>query len=254
MQKTIKKRYLNELTVDSKKRVTDYFKEEVDEFSLLISKIIIPLQNYISTIKTPAKDDPKYIGYGLMTKGANTLMAGFELSLNGYLWEPPILLRNALEGFASAWDIVHNPKRLEMWKANKYFKSTDSITNAKEIISIIGPFYRLLSNMYAHIKQENASPSFVLLEDNPKLQFLGLIRNGKEKIRQGEIYLCLIVTFMCLQMTELCFHQYLSEFETIEIFPGELYVKNKVTERHKKYVDTAMALFQNWIDNPLGTF
>jgi len=254
MQKTIKKRYLNELTVDSQKRVTDYFKEEVDEFSLLISKIIIPLQIYISTIKTPAKDDPKYIGYGLMTKGANTLMAGFELSLNGYLWEPPILLRNALEGFASAWDIVHNPKRLEMWKANKYFKSTDSITNAKEIISIIGPFYGLLSNMYAHIKQENASPSFVLLEDNPKLQFFGLIRNGKEKIRQGEIYLCLIVTFMCLQMTELCFHQYLSEFETIEIFPGELYVKNKVTERHKKYVDTAMALFQNWIDNPLGTF
>ena len=224
MQETIK-RYLNELTVDSKKRVTDYFKEEVDEFSLLISKIIIPLQNYTSKIKTPAKDDPKYIGYGLMTKGANTLMAGFELSLNGYLWEPPILLRNALEGFASAWDIVHNPKRLEMWKANKYFKSTDSITNAKEIISIIGPFYGLLSNMYAHIKQENASPSFVLLEDNPKLQFFGLIRNGKEKIRQGEIYLCLIVTFMCLQMTELCFHQYLSEFETIERFPGELYVK-----------------------------
>lgn len=253
MQKTIK-RYLNELTVDSKKRVTDYFKEEVDEFSLLISKIIIPLQNYISTIKTPAKDDPKYIGYGLITKGANTLMAGFELSLNGYLWEPPILLRNALEGFASAWDIVHNPKRLEMWKANKNFKSTDSITNAKKINPKIGTFYGLLSNMYAHIKQINATPSFVLLEDNPKLQFFGLIRNGKEKTRQGEIYLCLIVTFMCLQMTELCFHQYLSEFETIEKFPGELYVKKKVTERHKKYVDTAMALFQNWIDNPLGTF
>lgn len=253
MQETIKK-YLNELTIDSKKRVTDYFKDEADEFSLLISKIIIPLQNYISTIKTPEKDDPKYIGYGLMTKGANTLMAGFELSLNGYLWEPPILLRNALEGFASAWDIVHNPERLEMWKANKNFKSTDSISKAKEINPVIGPFYGLLSQMYTHINQKNASPSFVLVEDDPKLQFFGLIRKGKENIRQGEIYLCLIITFMCLQMTELCFYQYINEYETIEKIPGKQYMKNKVTERHKKFVDTAMALFQDWIDNPTDTF
>lgn len=125
MQETIIK-YLNELTVDSKKRGTDYFKEEVEEFSLLLSKIISPLQNYNSIIKTPKKDDPKFIGYGLMTKGANTLMAGFELSLNGYLWEPPILLRNALEVFASAWDIIHNPKRLELWQDHKSFKSTGS--------------------------------------------------------------------------------------------------------------------------------
>lgn len=253
MQERIK-RYLNELTADSKKRVTDYFKEEVDEFSLLISKIIIPLNNYISIIEAPEKDDPKFIGYGLMTKGANTLMAGFELSLNGYLWEPPILLRNALEGFASAWDIVHNPKRLELWKDNRSFKSSGSITNAKEIIPVIGSFYGLLSNMYTHITQLNASPSFVLVDDNPKLQFFGLIRNGKEKIRQGEIYLCLIITFMCLQMAELCFHQYLNEFETIEKIPGKLYVKIKVTERHKKFVDKAMALFQELIDNPSGKF
>jgi len=58
---------------------------------------------------------------------------------------------------------------------------------------------------------------------------------------------------MCLQMTELCFHQYTSEYETIEKIPGKQYVKNKVTERHKKFVDTAMALFQDWIDNTSGT-
>ena len=67
MQEAIK-RYLNELTADSKKRVTNHFKEEIDEFSLLISKIIIPLQNYISTIKTPPKDDPKYVAYGFNDK------------------------------------------------------------------------------------------------------------------------------------------------------------------------------------------
>lgn len=107
-----------------------------------------------------------------MIKGANTLMAGFELSLNGYFWETPILLRNALEEFASAWDIVHNPERLEIWKANKNFKSTDSISNAKEINPVIGPFYGLLSQMYTHINKNNASPSFVVVEDGLKFNFL----------------------------------------------------------------------------------
>ena len=253
MQETIIK-YLNELSADSKKRVTEYFKEEVEEFSLLISKIISPLQNYISITKAPEKDDSKFIGYGLMTKGVNTLMASFELSLNGYFWEPPNLLRNALEGFASAWDIIHNPKRLELWKDHKSFKSTVSITNAKEINRVIGPLYGLLSNIYTHTSPLNASPSFVLLEDNPKLQFFGLIRNGKENIRQSEIYLCLIITFICLQMTELCFHQYSTEHETIEKIPGKLYVKTKVTKRHQRFVDTAMKLFKDMIDNPSSTF
>lgn len=253
MQETIIE-YLKELSADSRKRVADYFKEEVGEFSLLISKIIIPLQNYISLNQATGKDDPELNAYGLMTKGANTLMASFELSLNGYFWEPPILLRNALEGFATAWDILHNPERLESWKDHKNFKSTVSITNAKEINPAIGPFYGLLSNIYTHTSQLNASPSFVLVDGTPELQFFGLIRNGKEKIRQSEIYLCLIITFMCLQMAELCFHRYSTEHETIEKIPGKLYVKMKVTERHQRFVDTAMRLFQDMIDNPSSKF
>ena len=242
MQETIIK-YLNELSADSKKRLTDYFKEEVEEFSLLISKIINPLENYNNKNPAAEKDDPELIAYGLMIKGANTLMASFELSLNGYFWEPPNLLRNALEGFASAWDIMHNPKRLESWKDYKSFKSTVSITNAKEINPVIGPFYGLLSNFYMHTSQLNASPSFVLVEDKPELQFFGLIRNGKENIRQSEIYLCLIITFMCLQMTELCFYQYSIEHETIEKIPGKLSAKTKVTVRHQRFVDKAMELY-----------
>jgi hypothetical protein len=252
MQKEIKY-YLNELTLGSKKRVTNHFKEEVDEISLLLSKNIILLQNYISTIKTPSKDDPQYIGYGLMTKGTNTLMAGLELSLNGYFWEPPILLRNALEGFASAWDIIHNPKRFEIWKANKKFKSTDSISNAKEINPALGQVYGLFSDMYTHIKPDTASPSFVFVEGKPELQFFGFIRNGKENIREGEIYLCLIVTYMCLNMAELCFHQHSNEFETIEKIPGKQYVKCKVTERHRKFVDRSMVIYKNMKDNAEGT-
>lgn len=246
--------YLNGLSADSKIRVTDHFKEEVEEFSLLISKVLAPLQNYIKINPAAKKDDPELIAYGLMTKGANTLMASFELSLNGYYCEPHILLRNALEVFASAWDIMHNPKRLEAWKKNKNFKSTISITNAKEVNSDIGPFYGMLSNIYTHPSKLNFSPSFVLVEGKPKLQFFGLLRTGKENLRQGEVYLCLIITFMCLQMTELCFHRYSTEHETIEKIPEKLYVKTKVTERHQRFVDKAMELFQDMIDNPLSKF
>lgn len=46
----------------------------------------------------PERDgnNPKQVAFGLMTKGTNTLLATFELSLNGYLWEPAILLRTLL--------------------------------------------------------------------------------------------------------------------------------------------------------------
>ncbi len=107
----------------------------------------------------------------------------------------------------------------------------------------------LFSDMHTHIKQENASPSFVFEEGKPELLFFGLIRNGKENIREGEIYLCLIVTYMCLNMAELCFHQHSNEFETIEKIPEKQYVKTKVTNRHKKFVDRGMVIFKNIIDN-----
>ena len=45
-----------------------------------------------------------------------------------------------------------------------------------------------------------------------------------------------------------------TEHETIEKIPGELCVKMKVTERHKKFVDTAMKLFQDTIDDPSSIF
>ena len=102
MQNIIQK-YLLEMSADSKARLTAYFREEVAEFSLLLSKIILPLQNYHSETPEIDTEDPNSFAFGIMTKGASTLMAAFELSLNGYFWEPPSLLRNAIEGFASAW-------------------------------------------------------------------------------------------------------------------------------------------------------
>jgi hypothetical protein len=182
MKETIHK-YITELAPESKARVTRYFSAEVEEFSILVGNMIATLQNYHRLNPTYQDDDPKVAAYSLMTKGANTIMAAFELALSGYLWEPPIIFRNALEGFASAWDVVHSPKRYELWKGNKKFSSTDSISNLKKAIKPTGKMYGFLSNMYAHISPVNASPSFVVTEGEPNAVFrLNQERQGR---RQG---------------------------------------------------------------------
>ncbi len=253
MKKTVLK-YLYELAPESKARLSRHFSEEMEEFSTLISQIIQTLQNYQRLNPIHDKNDPKQIAYAIMTKGANTVMAAFELALSGYFWEPPILFRNALEGFASAWDIVHNKTRFKTWKTKKNFSSTDSITSLKKAIEPIGQMYGLLSNMYAHINPVNASPSCVMSGDEPKLQFFGLIRSGKESIRVGEIYFSLLAAFVCLQLTELTFYQYSPELETIEKIPGTELVRTKVSERHSKFVNAALQYFKTVVGNPSVCF
>lgn len=245
--------YINKLASESKARLTNHFSEEVDEFCTLISQLIIILQNYHGT-QIFASEDPKAIAYGLMTKGANTLMAAFELVLGGYFWEPPILFRNALEGFASAWDIVHNEKRFKAWKGKGKFKSTDSITNLKKAYEPIAQMYGLLSNIYAHISPINSSPSVIMSSGEPKLQFFGLIKIGKESIRAGEVHFALITAYVCLQLTEVTFHQYSDALETIEKIPNSDYVRVKVSDRHRKFVNAAMEHFINVVKDPSGCF
>lgn len=251
MKDTVLK-YLCELAPESKARLSKHFTEEVEELSTLISRIIQTLQNYQKLNPIYDDSDSRQVAYALMTKGVNTLMAAFELALSGYLWEPPILLRNALEGFASAWDIVHNKTRFKAWQTKKRFRSTDSISNLKKAIEPIGQMYGLLSNMYAHISPINASPSFVVVDNEPKLQFFGFIRSGKEDIRAGEIYISLISAFVGLQLAELTFHQYSHRLETIEKIPGTDSVRMKVSERHSKFVNAALQHFKTVVENPYG--
>jgi len=178
-----------------------------------------------------------------MTKGANTLGAAFELSLSGYLWEPPALLRIALETFAVAWDIVHNPKRFQSWLNLKKFESTISISNAKEVSVVIGKLNGLLSKMNVHTNPLNSSPAMFLAEE-PEFQLFGLIHPGKENTRRNVIYLSLFATFICLQLTELTFYQHAEHLETIQILPDRAGAKTRVSEAHKAFVDEMRTVFR----------
>lgn len=253
MQSTVLK-YLRELAPDSKARLTTHFVEEVEEMSALTARVMEALQNYHRINPQHDESNPKQVAFGLMTKGTNTLMAAFELSLCGYLWEPSILMRSALEGFATAWDIVHNESRFALWNTGRKFGSSDSITKVKEAVDVIGPLYGMLSKVNVHTSPLNSSPSMLLTEDSPKFQFFGLVSVGKEHIRKTEVLLCLFVAYICLQLTELVFHQYASELETIEKISDSDMVRTIVSERHRKTVDAMKVHFSQIVNDTSISF
>ncbi len=243
-------KYLRELSAEAKARTTSCFSAEVEEFSFLTAKMIETLQCYHSQNPVHDERDPKQIAFGLMTKGANTLMAGFELALTGYKWEPPILFRSALEGFATAWDIVHNKTRFVSWKAGKKFDSTDSISNLKKAIEPVGKMYGFLSNMNVHTSPLNSSPAILVSDLGAKFQFFGLIPAGKENVRKGEIYFALLSAYVYLQLTEIVFHNYSVELETVEKIHGTDSVKTKISARHQRFVDAATQHFKSILEDP----
>lgn len=238
-------KYLRELSPESRTRVAAHFSKEVDEFAFLTAKITETLQHYHSRNPTHDESNPKEVAFGLMTKSANTLVAGFELVLTGYMWEPPILFRSALEGFAVAWDLVHNEPRFAAWKARRKFDSTDSISTLKKTIEPVGKMYGFLSNMHVHTGPDNSSPPMLLSGEEAKFQFFGLLSPGKEHVRKGEIYFALLTAYACLQLTELVFHNYSLGLETIEKIPGTDLVRTRVSPRHQPFVQASIEHFKS---------
>lgn len=238
-------KYVRTLSPEARSRVLAFFAKETDEFAHLVFRIIETLQRYNERNKRHDENNPKEIAFSLMTKGANTLMAGFELAIGGYMWEPPILFRSALEGFAVAWDIVHNSARFELWRKRKAFHSTGSISNLKEAIEPVGKMYGYLSNMHVHTGPINSSPPMTSAE---KFQFFGLLPAGSEDLRKGEVFFALLTAHVCLQLTELVFHSYAAELETIRRVPGTDTVKTVVSERHRPFVDAAIDHFRAMAD------
>ncbi len=104
--------------------------------------------------------------------------------------------------------------------------------------------------MYTHFSPKNATPPLIESNGVPKLQFFGQIPVGKENIRVGEVYFALLIAYICLQLTELTFHQYSPALETIQKIPGKNLVKVKVSDRQRQFVNAAMTHFQSMVDDP----
>ncbi|MBA7688255.1 hypothetical protein ES703_96734 [subsurface metagenome] len=92
-------------------------------------------------------------------RGTNTIIASFELTRSGYGVEPPVVLRNALETCTTAIDLIKNTEKYKAFKERKY-KSSESISEAKNILPVIGKFYGLLSEFYTHVNFASSSPQY----------------------------------------------------------------------------------------------
>jgi hypothetical protein len=238
-------RYLRELSPESRTRLLSTYAAEVQEFAHLSFRIVETLQLYHAQNKSHDPTEPKQAAFSLMTKGANGLMAGFELAIGGYRWEPAVVYRSVFEAFAVAWDIVHNPDRFALWRAGKNFGSTDSISRLKKEVEPAGQLYGYLSNMYVHTAPINSSPVMWKTGDELKFQFFGLVPEGRESVRKSEVMFSLLMGHVCLQLTELVFHNYATELETIEKIPGTDTVRTVVSQRHRPFVEASTAHFKD---------
>lgn len=245
--------YLDKLSAESRRRISKHFEQEVEEFAVLSSKLVSSLQRFHASHPSHDPVDPKHVAFALMTKGANTMMAGFELVLTGYMGESEILFRSALERFAVAWDVVHNPDRFVAWKEGNKFDSTDSISRLKKEVEPVGKLYGYLSNIHVHTTPKNSSPSMFIEAGVQKFQFFGFLNLGKEHLPKGRIYFALFCAYVFLQLTELVFHMYCDQLETIETIPGTDTVRNVVSERHRKYVEVMKEHFTLMAQDPTAT-
>lgn len=242
--------YLTNSSPESKTRLTNYYSDQLKEIAILLSKMTEILDNYNLSHPNYDGNNPKHVANGLMIKSKNTLMAAIESVLNGYYWEPPILMRNCLEGFSVAWDIIHHVDRFSLYKDDKSFKSTYSISNLKKEIESLGKLYGHLSNMNVHVSAINSSPSCLNIDGVTKVQYFGFVEEGKEHTRSGEIYLSILCSFICLQIAEISYHEYSDELETIEKISGTNLVKNIVSDRHRKFVEEMEVVFEKMKETP----
>jgi hypothetical protein len=245
--------YLGQLSLESRERLASHFKEETEEFIFLSEKLGALLKCYHEKNQNSDDQNPRQVALALMMRGASTLMAAFELTITGYVGEPEILLRSALERFSVAWDVVSNPERFTAWKKGDKFDSTNSISRAKEAIGPIGKIYGYLSNIQVHITPLNSSPSMFLVNGVPEFQLYGYLPPGKENVVKSQIYVMLFHAYISLRLAEVVFHNYGDVLETVERIPGENLVRSVVSARHQRFVDAGIEQFRLMATDPGAT-
>ena len=135
------------------------YKDEISDISNELSYVFNILSTVINREDQSIVSDQDFQSACLFWTGLNTILAGVELFRRGYNKEPQMLLRNALEIFATGYDIHKNLNRYQELTNNpNKFSSTDSIKVAKEIHPVIGNFYGLLSDRFAHVSVMHILP------------------------------------------------------------------------------------------------
>ncbi|MBY0294131.1 hypothetical protein K2Q08_02250, partial [Patescibacteria group bacterium] len=137
-------------------------KRYADELNDLVEDLADTYNELYQVINHPDQDkipDNEFHAFALCWTGLNTLLAALTLFREGYPREPHMLTRNALEIFATAYDIAANRDRFEiLTKTPDKFDSTDSIKEVKKAHPIVAKFYGALSEKFTHVNVLHLMP------------------------------------------------------------------------------------------------
>jgi hypothetical protein len=227
--------YLTEISLECRGRLIRTFSEEITEFMYLLSKMRGTLQAFSAESAEQERMSARGFAHNLMHRGANTLMASFELALSGYQIEPPILFRNAIEVCALAWDIVGDKKIFASFQKDKKFHSADSINRIRKVNKFYAKLWDNLSQASVHISKKNHCPVMFRGAAGPLIPPYGFIPVGKEETSRYVVEFALMVAHACLHLAEVVFYPFISDPETtVETGVGLLSLS--ITERHQRFV------------------
>lgn len=147
---------------DEAKIAEAYDKHYADELKDLVEDFADTYNELYQVINRPDQDkipDNEFHAFVLSWTGLNTLLAALSLFRAGYPREPHMLVRNAFEIFATAYDIAANKDRFELLtKTPGKFDSTDSIKEVKKVHPIVAQFYGALSDKFTHVSVLHLMP------------------------------------------------------------------------------------------------
>src|SRR5271168_2309192 len=139
-----------------------YDKRYADELNDLVEDLADTYNELYQVVNRLDQDkipDNEFHAFALCWTGLNTLLAALSLFRMGYPREPHMLTRNALEIFATAYDIAANRDRFVMLiKTPRKFDSTDSIKEVKKVHPIVAQFYGALSDKFTHVSVLHLMP------------------------------------------------------------------------------------------------
>ena len=151
----------NEIAVAFDKR----YEAEINDIATELGKSYDTLFSIINKEDQSTVSDQDFQSATLFWTGLNTILSAVDLFRRGYSKEPQMLLRDALETFAAAYDVHKDINKFKQLTENpKDFDSTKSIKVVKEIHPILGNFYGILSGSFAHVSTMHTVPH---LSDTP---------------------------------------------------------------------------------------
>jgi hypothetical protein len=227
----------NAITEAFDRKYADEISELVEDLAYsykLLSRVLNSEQQH----KIP---DNQHQALVLCWTGLNTLLAALDLYRGGYMREPQMLIRDALEIFAAAYDIFVNESRYELLKAgSKDFNSADSIKEVKKLHPIVAQFYGLLSQHFTHVSTLHLLPH----KSSTPLVIGGLYDHQEQQIAGQNLLMMMSSVETCNMILELLVAPYIrplrfwietDEKDTYKYVPGGK--RGRILlERMQKYV------------------